>query len=158
MISFRIFLPTCWRSLRSLMTPCRRTRTGCALAGTSPRAAWWASWSRRPSSSARSVHTAVRASTVSLNSGVGALSAGLNVQPVPLHDDTTCRGMQGMEGFDICRLPQLSGRREGPSSLWYSGFHCLSSQGGGKALHHCSILVFTARSLAGQQFHSIISI
>lgn len=97
-ISFRIFLPTCWRSLRSLMTPCRRTRTGCAPAGTSPRAAWWAFWSRRPSSSARSVHTAVRASTVSLNSGVGALSAGLNVQPVPLHDDTTCRSVQGRGG------------------------------------------------------------
>ena len=34
----------------------------------------------------------------------------------------------------------------------------LSSQGGEKAFHHCNILAFTTCSLAGQQFHSIISI
>ena len=80
--SCRIFLPTCWRSLPSLMTPCRLMRMGCAPAGTSRRAAWWAYWSRRPSSSARSVHPTPWVAPVSLNFCASALRVGFSAQPV----------------------------------------------------------------------------
>lgn len=93
-ISFRIFLPMCWRNLQSLKIPCRRMRMACAPAGTSPRAAWWASWSRRPSCSARWVHTAVPEPGRTLGWIPGAVNVALMAKPVPLHEDI-CRGVQG---------------------------------------------------------------
>lgn len=62
-------------------------------------------------------------------------------QSVPLHDDTTRR---------------MHRARRGMRTLMYVNW---PSSRGEKAFYHCNILGFlTTCSLAGQQFHSIISI
>lgn len=113
------------------MTPCRQMRTVCARAGTSPRAAWWASWSMRLSCSARSVCAKGRGPPCGRAPWPGRCSP--SAEP-----GARVRGGVGWPRIDFDS--------------------CLSSPGSWESFHRCGILVFVPSSLAGQQLRCIISI
>lgn len=106
------------------MTPCHPMRTACVRAGTSPRAAWWASWSTPLNSSARSVLTGVPGPPR------GPDSQRHECQSSPRAGRTSCWAVQGWGGgwwpqmtLMYANCISSAGSQESLSSLQYSGFH-----------------------------------
>lgn len=105
------------------MTPCHPMRTACVRAGTSPRAAWWASWSTPLNSSARSVLTGVPGPPR------GPDSQRHECQSSPRAGRTSCWAVQGWGGvvapddFDVCKLHQFCWEPRKPfitAIFWFS--------------------------------------